>query len=1018
MSMTHRVASIHPVPSPHRGQAGIGLVQALLILLLVASALAAGALLLQAKRAPAQAVSQEQGLRWADEAIAAFASSNARLPCPASSVHGEEDCSVGAQGWLPLRSLAGASGNAPQVGPMAYLVYRGSESAHLDLTRPGNAYQPPMLDGSIREIISRDSDGEETGRRRFEAINGLDLCHALELAETAGGAAALANVTTQNGVRQNVAYGIAAAGPDAGSRRLDDANAGTAGTLEAPWREWTSGYDDRVRVRSFDAMAQSLGCRLQAASGDTASASLAVAPFSGASTLAVDTTPYNVSLAAMDVLAASITLHDALEELQASNLKAAESAVDSARNAQISIVFKLVTTAASLSDQITTVVTTAVSLTRAIITCIASLGASCAEVAVKAAALGTSIAGLGTKGVTLAQKAAALVPAALALDASIKARDMARKASLPPAASLEDAIAQMECTLFARNCTDESTVLTEENPDYREGIDDPSKKYRVVYELDESGNRIPVLGSDGRQLVDSNGDEIWQVAYKAGATPTSLEQRRRDAKTQWDILQEQVDLLEQHRLAPWGISVNSNADANGNTVDSLVENGRINERVLDTGYQTIEGGRYAKEVLYIDCNHVGQGNGEYDHRGSDCVYVGSRTDIVDEQPVTTKLGAYHRVERRRIEFNRELAVADAIARRNKAQEWAGYNLREEELEREINLAEENFDSWFVGSSSILSKMQGQRDDAQHCGASPRTATTEQKCENARQAVIYVEECRKPMTDASGAPVYAGGVLQYEMESNLKAACKPYMQSQLDELRNEQSALAGNRSAAADAYGGMPSPFIQYPDGWFTHAIEVTEDADGNPLSYDWKAATSSAYFWESYQVQVEITDDSTDPPTTRIEWQTRTRQLPYYAPEPYGGSGSQPILVTDKLELASKDFCSFWTGRVWNGANWTWPNPWGWGSAYSMGLYCQRYPFNRAFEDWRRAKIGADEARRNYDDLDTQYEKLLAEYENLKRANNDPSGGAQIDIGFGAEPALERADARGSVGPQELGTTP
>ena len=67
-----------PAAAP-AAQSGFGLLQVMLILLLVGSALAAGAVLWQSKRAPAQAVAQEQALRWADEAIAATSSTTARL---------------------------------------------------------------------------------------------------------------------------------------------------------------------------------------------------------------------------------------------------------------------------------------------------------------------------------------------------------------------------------------------------------------------------------------------------------------------------------------------------------------------------------------------------------------------------------------------------------------------------------------------------------------------------------------------------------------------------------------------------------------------------------------------------------------------------------------------------------------------------------------------------------------------------------------------------------------------------
>ena len=294
----------HHFPPARRGMAGFGVVQAALALMLVAAVLGAGALVLQAKRTPAQASGQEQALRWADEAVAAFASANARLPCPSTTVHGTEDCSSDRQqGWLPLRSLVGASGIAPQIGPMAYMVYRGEEAAHLDLTNPGNAWQPRLTDGTIRSIAMTDDAGASTSRV-FGSVNGLDLCRALELADAAAPDASRARITEPGGAPRNVAYGIAAAGPQAGTgTRLDNANAGTNASMAAPSQSWNADYDDRVRIRTFDGMAQTLGCRLL--SGGLASAPAARA-LSGIPFLDAAAPPagWNVQHASLDALAA------------------------------------------------------------------------------------------------------------------------------------------------------------------------------------------------------------------------------------------------------------------------------------------------------------------------------------------------------------------------------------------------------------------------------------------------------------------------------------------------------------------------------------------------------------------------------------------------------------------------------------------------------------------------------------------------------------------------------------------
>ncbi|QDW67457.1 type IV pilus modification PilV family protein [Luteimonas granuli] len=688
-----------------RRQRGFGLVQVMLILVLVGGALAAGAMLLQSKRPVQQAVTQEQTLRWADEAVAAFAASNARLPCPSPTVHGEEDCTgVNAQGWLPLRTLLGASGTGPQIGPVAYMVYRGGASAHLDLTRPGNAYQPPLIDGSPREIITKDKDGKETGRRRFAAVNGLDLCRSLELAEAAGLDSALARITNQAHVPRNVAYGIAAAGSHAGSTRLDDANAGAGQTMEAPWRQWDSGYDDRVRVRTFDRLGQALGCRLLAGGSGPSSGS-----------------PYNVSLAGMDVLAAAVTLHDALALLQASNVDATEAAVQGAVKAQISLIFKLVTTAASLSDQITTLVTSATNLTRSIATCIASLGAMCWEVPLKAAAVVTSIVGLGTKGVTLAAKAASLPFVALALDASVKARDLARRADTGKVPQdLDEARSQLKCTLYAEEC-DEDTQKD------------------VVYKRDDSGNPVPKKDEYGNPLYDAHGNPLYEIESEIVIPRIGLDKQTQIAKAEWDKMQYQVDKLEYYRLAPWGVASRAAMDSNGEPVrddnglptyelveiESLGKDGSLRSQIQErihpqrtcgigdnsTNWEDCDKPRYRKRVEEWVCEPAGSGGGLYD---DDCVEVGTRTETVEGKEVVLNNGTQDRVLKVSYAFDWDVATADAVARRKKVEEWVDSNRREQELAKEIKQFEDNIDTWFKGDDSILAKMLTQLDDKDHC----------------------------------------------------------------------------------------------------------------------------------------------------------------------------------------------------------------------------------------------------------------------------------------------------------------
>ncbi|MBN8792404.1 MAG: hypothetical protein J0I01_09275 [Stenotrophomonas nitritireducens] len=1097
-------------------QAGFGLLQVMLVLLLVGAALAAGAVLLQAKRAPQQAITQEQTLRWADEAIAAFASTHARLPCPAQTLDGEEaldstgNCVPGnAKGWLPTRTLLGASGNGMPVGPVAYMVYRGDAAAHLDLTAPGNAYQPPLIDGTNREIISLDKDRKETGRRPFSAINGLDLCRSLELAQVAGTNHADTTRAGVHGVPWNVAYGIAAAGPLAGQSRLDDDNTGTVAQMESPWREWDSGYDDRVRVRSFDAAAQMLGCRLLAElSSATAIAGASTAPFSVAQLSATPggNEPYNVSLAGMDVLAAAVTLHDALALLQQNNIDATESAVQSAAKAQISLIFKLVTTAVSLSDQITTLVTSTVSLTRSIATCIASLGTMCWEVPLKTAAVVTSIVGLGTKGVTLAAKAASLPFVALALDATVKARDLARKGQsgkIPQ--NLDEARAELECTLYARNC-DEST----------------SKE--VVYKRDDNGNPIQKKDPAGNLLYDEHGNPVFEVESEAVVPRIGLDKQTENAKKEWDLLQYQVDMLERYRLAPWGVAAQEAKDSNNQPVldinglptyklveiPSLGEDGQYRSQIQQrihpqrtcgigvnsTNWQACDPQRYRKQVDEWVCKPAGGNGGLYD---ANCNHVGTRIEKdSDGNDVTVNAGTHDRVLESHYEFNWDVATNEAIALRKKAEEWVDLNKREQELKKEIKQFEDNIDTWFKGGDSILAKMLKQMDDAQHCGGRGRGNPADpnanlpsgdmqrQQCINARSAVRYIETCEKPVTVAkcefigngkgrysdssckisSGTPKNYGwqetntGV--YERDENELATCKPNMEGRLAKLQAEHDGLAASRDAAKSAYNSLPKPWLAYPGptsasllpysadsgyNWFEWAIEITKDANDVPTKYDWVRSSfierylvdEDCSYWENQKIWV-AEDTSTSPVTPgywRDNWVKisktckveKTRSLPWYAPENYKDlSATAPLLVTERgtrtfldnrdleiNEIMSEKVCEYFTGRRWRSSGWWWPgdntlNGWD-KDTQKFGVYCQRYPYSRAFEDWRRAKLGAENARKNYQDTKAQFEKLKEELENM---NDDggSGGGPTTQMSFGAEATLEHADSRGSTGPQ------
>ncbi|WP_162404812.1 hypothetical protein [Pseudoxanthomonas jiangsuensis] len=955
-------------------QSGIGLVQVMLILLLVAATLGAAAVLLQSRTEPTQAVTQEQSLRWADEAITAFAAANSRLPCPAQVANGYEDCDPDhARGWLPWRSLVGATGNGPQVGPMAYMVYRGDADNHLDLAATGNAYQPAGLDGNSREIVVTKGTGTDPDvTREFAAINGLDLCRTLALAIDASPDADLSSVQARTGLPVNVAYGIAAAGPRAGSAsRLDDGNA--TGNLEAPWREWSSGYDDRVRIRSFDAVGQMLGCRQLAIGTGNTSAAAAAAPFAAAAASTVaGTSGYDVSLAAMDMLAAAVTMHDTLASLQENNVGNTNASVTAAAFAQAVSIAAIVLAAGQVTDAVSTMVTAATSLVRAVATCIASLGATCAEVPLKATALGLSIGSVATNAVALGLKAGALIPTAMALAETIDARDRAAKAAEEKPADLKSAIDEMACKLYGIDPPDLGYNPCKNESKVKIGSDGlPVKK------LDAQGYPIPKRDADGRQLFDTNGVPLYEYEYEADSDPPGLDDKRDDAKAQWEALQHHSALLLDNRITPW-------------------DNDHIKDRIQPDSYNLDQsGGRYRKEVIDVFCDNVGANNGEYDLQSGSCVHVGSsEVTSPDGTKSTVKNGAYDRREEKRYEFDWDKAIAEAIVKRTLAEQWAKGSLRVGEIDREIEELQDNWDQWFVGTSqveAILTGMKKERDE--HCALPQGDQINKQKCDNAKEGVTYVETCIR----SDGIDQATGNKIMVE-DTRPEASCKPRMAEKLAATKAEKQASVDARDGAATAYGSAPAPIMRYPSAWFHQAIEIIEDADGNPIRYDWLTSTRKEpyLYWNA----------ALDPPA----YENRERTLPYYAPEPYNGFGAPPLLVTSSLEIYNKELCQFFNG-TWN---------LGWGDAYRHGIYCQRYPYSRAYEDWIRAQEATDAAKKTYDDLRREFDNLEREYNALRNtALAGPDGAVTSPVSFGAEAALERADARGSVGPRPVeATTP
>lgn len=380
-----------PHPRPPRTQRGFSLLEAALLLVMVGAAIAAGAVLLKADVPAAQIESQEEALRWADQALIAYAAAHARLPCPVKTPSSAADDCVapGEKGWLPVRALESLyPGGARPKAPIRYTVYRGGDG---DLTANTDRYNPVDMD--------RQSLG-------FGAVNGLDLCSRLQKAARdthAHADDALARTRDRNDTSLNIAYGLAVAGPTPGENgaRFDGDNANGSAALESPARASSALYDDRVRVRDFASLGETLGCGFADASD-----------------------PDSVVLASLDVLALATDINREVTAQHEVNKEATQDAVVMAGVSEAMAGLNLGIAGAQVADAIATLVAATATL-------------NIPAIAASATAMGLSIGAAVSTGVGFG-----LTSWALAL--TIEARDLA--AANPPSAHQDLSVqADMAC---------------------------------------------------------------------------------------------------------------------------------------------------------------------------------------------------------------------------------------------------------------------------------------------------------------------------------------------------------------------------------------------------------------------------------------------------------------------------------------------------------------------------------------------------------------------------------------------
>ena len=453
-----RSSMLHRTPGC---QSGIGLVQVMLLLVLLSALVASAFQILQSTRGADQALSQEEALAWADNAVAAFASAHSRLPCPAATVDGDEDCAIGSKGFLPMRtlttaagtesSLIAASGPGQLPGPVLYAVNRGTD-ADTDLAAAEQRYAPVDNDGETRTTFTPKKGSEFF----YDAVNGLDFCRALLTASQAPTSATTPHTQDRAGGLLNIAYGVAIAGPTPGSGggNFDRENQSNAVAFESPATQTDSDYDDRVRVRSFQALADASGCRVLAEATTSP-----VTPFPTA------TQPDMVPLAAVDLVGESANISDTVSDLQQNTLESAEGSVQSG---EIAVSFgaigitltsvKVATTSIDLAEKIGL-------LGQNIVRCVGSLGAECWRVPLSVASLATVGAALGLTVGALTAQGIALDDTKDALEKARKAKDMAQSETEKDRADLTAAIAQAYITAWGDGkCDADGEPLDEDVP--------------------------------------------------------------------------------------------------------------------------------------------------------------------------------------------------------------------------------------------------------------------------------------------------------------------------------------------------------------------------------------------------------------------------------------------------------------------------------------------------------------------------------------------------------------------------
>lgn len=240
-------------------QRGFGLLEALLVTLLLGGTLIAGFLWLQVRHATNAATDQVAALRHADAAVAGFAATHYRLPCPDTDDDGLEDCGAGGErGSLPWRTLRVADpALRARIAQLDYIIDRTGR----DLAVSANAFRPGKLGTAEFRQITGDGliDDAAAGAGEFHALDNVgsvDFCVMLGTSASAGGP----EIAGGGGP---FAYAVVDPGvvdADGDGDPFDATNAAGGTTVESPQRGTNADYDDRVLARGHANLSTALNC--------------------------------------------------------------------------------------------------------------------------------------------------------------------------------------------------------------------------------------------------------------------------------------------------------------------------------------------------------------------------------------------------------------------------------------------------------------------------------------------------------------------------------------------------------------------------------------------------------------------------------------------------------------------------------------------------------------------------------------------------------------------------------------